>query len=261
MVAAVAGLATLGACTSAADRPAGTPADGNRSGTAAPGPSGDLTVFAAASLHSVFEEIATLLEQQHPELSITFSFAGSSDLVSQVVAGAPADVLATADEQTMANAVAEGVIDGEPGLFAENVLTLVTPAGNPAGITGLDVSLDGADLVVCAPQVPCGAATAELTGLLGVEISPVSEESNVTDVLGKVTSGQADAGLVYATDAAGAGDAVDVLEIPGAQDVVNRYPVATVADAAEPELAELWIEALSSEAGREILSDTGFRLP
>lgn len=262
VVLAASALVALAACGSAdtlADA-VHTPTDGAVTG-AASDHTGEVTVFAAASLRGVFEEIATALEEQHPDVSVTFSFAGSSDLVSQILAGAPADVLATANESTMADAVAGGAVTGETTIFAENVLTLVTPAGNPAGITGLDASLTGADLVVCAPQVPCGAAARTLAAHLGVTLVPVSEESGVTDVLGKVTSGQADAGLVYATDAAGTGDAVDVIEVPDADDVVNRYPVATLDDAAEPDLAGAFIEVLMSAEGRRILADAGFRTP
>ncbi|TRW47338.1 molybdate ABC transporter substrate-binding protein [Georgenia yuyongxinii] len=258
----------LAACggTNGTDEPAdGVSGTGDTSeATATPAedaPSGELTVFAAASLNKVFEELGTVVEQAHPEVSVTFSFAGSSDLVSQILAGAPADVLATANESTMTQAVEGGAVAGEPTVFAENVLTLVVPAGNPARVTGLDASLDGAALVVCAPQVPCGAATVALAELMGVTLNPVSEESAVTDVLGKVTSGQADAGLVYSTDAAGAGDAIEVIEVPEADQVVNRYPVAVLEGSQVPELAQLWVDTLTGEAGREILAGAGFRLP
>ena len=221
--------------------------------------SGELTVFAAASLNEVFEEVADLFAEQHPDVDVTFSFAGSSDLVAQLGEGAPADVLATANESTMADAVEAGSIEGEPEIFVENVLTLVTPAGNPAGVTGLDSSLDDADLVVCAPQVPCGAATVTLAENLGVTLSPVSEENNVTDVLGKVTSGQADAGLVYETDATSAGEDVDVVEVAGAEDVVNAYPIAVTADAADAGLAAAWVEFVLGDEAQAVLGEAGFR--
>ncbi|HLS49486.1 MAG TPA: molybdate ABC transporter substrate-binding protein [Actinomycetaceae bacterium] len=225
------------------------------------GRSGEFTVFAAASLRVAFEEIADLFTEEHPNAAVRFSFAGSSDLVAQVDAGAPADVLATADEATMGNAVGAGTIAGEPTIFATNVLTLVTPAANPAGITGLDASLEDAMLVVCAPQVPCGGATHTLVERLGITLSPVSEESSVTDVLAKVTSGQADAGLVYATDALTAGDEVEVIAVPSAEDVVVRYPVAVVADAPRPELAQAWVDLVTGEAARDVLDESGFGAP
>ncbi|WP_454083795.1 molybdate ABC transporter substrate-binding protein [Georgenia sp. Marseille-Q6866] len=233
---------------------------GAEAGSAA-APDERLTVLAAASLHGVFEDLAEVFTEQHPGTEVSFSFAGSSDLVAQLDAGAPADVLATADETTMARAVAAGTVTGEPQVFARNVVTLVVPRGNPAGVTGLDGSLEDTALVACAPQVPCGAATTALAELLGVSLSPVSEEGSVVDVLGKVTSGQADAGLVYTTDAAAAGDAVETIAVARADEVVNRYPAAVTAGAASPELADAWVELLLGPEGRELLRDAGFGTP
>ncbi|WP_152192587.1 molybdate ABC transporter substrate-binding protein [Georgenia satyanarayanai] len=235
---------------------------GGRAGTATTtdGPGGDLTVLAAASLNVVFADLAERFTAEYG-VEVAFSFAGSSDLVAQLDAGAPADVLATADEATMGRALASGTVAGEPQVFARNTLTLVVPAGNPAGVTGLDASLDGADLVVCAPQVPCGAATSALADLLGAVITPVSEEGSVTDVLGKVTSGQADAGLVYATDTAAAGDAVETVDVPRADEVVNDYPIAVTADATHPDLAAAWVDLVLGPEGRRVLGDAGFGTP
>lgn len=184
------------------------------------GSGGSTTVFAAASLGAAFEEVADGSD-------VSFSFDGSSGLVDQLAGGAPADVLATADERTMDRAVGLGLVAGEPTMFATNRLVLVTPPDNPAGITGLE-SLDGAKLVVCAPDVPCGDASARLARRAGVALHPVSEETKVTDVLGKVTAGEADAGLVYLTDARAAGDAVQLIEVPGADAETNTYWIAAV---------------------------------
>lgn len=212
-----------------------------------------LVVFAAASLSTVFTELEPAFEDAH-DADVTFSFAGSSELVAQVEAGAPADVLVTADERTMARAQEAGLLDGEPVLFASNHLTLVTPPGNPAGITGLDASLDGASLVVCAPQVPCGAAATQLADRLGVTLAAVSEELSVTSVLGKVTSGQADAGLVYVSDARGA-DATAV-PVARAEEVVNLYPAAVVAGGGAA--AEAWVEFLTGPEATAALAEAGF---
>lgn len=178
------------------------------------------TVFAASSLTIPFEEIAE-------DREVSLSFDGSSGLVDQLAGGAPADVLVTADGRTMDRAVDLGLVAGEPTMFATNRLVLVTPPDNPAGITGLE-SLDGAKLVVCAPDVPCGDASARLARRAGVALHPVSEETKVTDVLGKVTAGEADAGLVYLTDARAAGDAVQLIEVPGADAETNTYWIAAV---------------------------------
>lgn len=241
-VAAAACLALV-ACASPAPSPSPR-ADGN---VGSPDAS-QAVVFAAASLNAVFPEITPA----------AYSFDGSSGLVDQLKGGAPADVFASADKKSMDAAVAAGVIDGAPVMFATNYLVLVTPPDNAAGVTGLDASLDGVKLVVCAPEVPCGTATAKLAERLGVTLAPVSEESKVTDVLGKVTSGEADAGLVYATDSAGAGAAVASIDIPGAADDPNTYWVAKVADAPHPESAQAFIDLVTGAEGEKTLAAYGF---
>ena len=220
-----------------------------------------LTVFAAASLRDVLEPIGDSFAAEHDGTEITYSFAGSSDLVAQIEGGAPADVLVTADERTMTSAVDGGLIDGEPTVVATNVLTIAVPPGNPAGVTGLDSSLDGADLVVCAPQVPCGNATGTLTEDAGVTLTPVSEENSVTDVLGKVTSGQAGAGIVYVTDARGAGDRVETVAIANADAAVNRYPAAPVATSPNLEAARDFVEYLAQPDAQGVLAEAGFGKP
>lgn len=220
-----------------------------------------LTVFAAASLTGAFTEFSETFEEANPGVEIRLSFGGSSGLVDQLAGGAPADVFASADRANMRRAVDEGVISGEPTLFATNVLTLITPAGDPAGITGLDSSLDGTRLVVCADGVPCGSATYDLAERAGVELQPVSEETSVTDVRGKVASGEADAGIVYATDARAAGDAVETIPIAGAGDDPNRYPIAAVEGTDRPDLAQQFTDAVAGEEGRAVLDRFGFGPP
>ena len=230
------------------------PASGN------PDARSTLTVFAAASLTEVFTELGTTFEADHPGVSVQFSFLGSSTLVDQLVGGAPADVFASANETQMDRAVSEGVV-GEPTLFAGNVLTLVVAPGNPLGITGLDDSLDGTKLVTCASEVPCGAATDELSTVLGATLSPVSREQKVTDVLGKVTSGEADAGVVYVTDARRAAAEVEEVPIARAEEVVNRYPIAVTTEAPQPELAQEFVDLVTSDVGRRVLDEAGFSVP
>ena len=221
-----------------------------------------LTVFAAASLRDSFTAIGERFEQAHPGVRVAFSFAGSSDLVSQVVEGAPADVLASADEGTMAQLVDASLTAGEPVDVATNVLEIATPPGNPAGTTSFaDLARPGARVVVCAPQVPCGAAARTLQERTGVELAPVSEESSVTDVLGKVTSGEADAGLVYVTDVAAAGDAVTGVPFPESAGAVNTYPVAALREAADADLARSFVAFVAGEQGRSVLRAAGFGVP
>ncbi|MEO7589103.1 MAG: molybdate ABC transporter substrate-binding protein [Arachnia sp.] len=218
----------------------------------------ELTVFAAASLNEVFVDIAKDFEASHAGVEVKFSFAGSADLVSQLESGAPAGVFASANQKQMDRAVELGVVKGKDVLFASNTLTLVTPADNPAHITSLADAADSS-LVICAPQVPCGAATEELAKAAGVELKPVSEENSVTDVLGKVTSGQADAGLVYVTDAIRAGRDVTVIDIPESDAVINYYPIAAVNTG--DTLAAEFVDFVLSGPSQEKLRATGFGPP
>ncbi|OWY83425.1 MULTISPECIES: molybdate ABC transporter substrate-binding protein [Rhodococcus] len=221
-----------------------------------------LTVYAAASLRAPFTEIAERFEEANPGVTVELSFAGSSDLETQLEQGAPADVFASADTRTMDAAVDAGVVAGEPIPFATNTLTIVTEPGNPKNITSFDdLTGGGLSVVVCASQVPCGAATERLEKTAGVELAPVSEESSVTDVLGKVTSGQADAGLVYVTDATGAGEKVAVVPVPEAAEIVNIYPVAALSDSRDPDRADAFVRFVAGTDGRAVLVDAGFGAP
>lgn len=235
-------------------------------GEAEPAAEGDgtrvLTVFAAASLTDTFTELEQTFEAQHEGVDVQLSFAGSSDLAAQIQQGAPADVFASADEKNMVKVTDAGLVSGEPVAFASNTLTIVTAPGNPEGIASFaDLQRDGLLVVTCAPQVPCGSATQKVEEGTGVELSPVSEESAVTDVLGKVTSGQADAGLVYVTDAAGAGDAVTEVPFPESSNAVNVYPIATLSDAADAELAQQFVDLVNGSEGRAVLDEAGFAAP
>ena len=220
---------------------------------------GKVTVLAAASLQGAFEEIEKTVEKDNPGLDVTFDFQGSQDLVASLAGGDSADVLATANNSTMKTA-AEQKLVGDQTEFATNVLTLIVPKGNPKKITGLDSSLDGANLVTCAAEVPCGEATKKLTNALGVTLNPVSEEQKVTDVRGKVESGEADAGIVYTTDAAAAKDKADKIDIPDGG-VVNHYPIAQTAKPENPAGAQVFIDAVTGKAGQEILAKHGFGKP
>ncbi|MCV7282732.1 molybdate ABC transporter substrate-binding protein [Mycolicibacterium flavescens] len=219
-----------------------------------------LVVFAAASLSEVFTEIGQDFERDHPGVTVEFSFAGSADLVTQLTQGARADVFASADARNMARAAQAGLLAGDPVDFATNTLTIVVAPGNPHGINGFgDLARPGLDVVTCASQVPCGAATEEAERVAGVQLAPVSEESSVTDVLNKVAAGQADAGVVYVTDAKAAGDRVTSVPVPEIADVVNTYPIAALQDSPRPDLARQFVDAVVT--GRELLDEAGFGRP
>ncbi|WP_231737624.1 molybdate ABC transporter substrate-binding protein [Mycobacterium sp. IS-1742] len=232
------------------------------SGCGAQQDSSTLTVFAAASLRASLTEIGERFQRDHPGMSVEFSFAGSSDLVTQLTQGAYADVFAAADTRTMDRAAEAGLLDGAPVAFAANTLTIAVAPGNPKGIRSLrDLTAPGISVVLCAPQVPCGAAATAVQRAAGVTVQPVSEESSVTDVLNKVTSGQADAGLVYVTDARDAGDRVTAVDFPEAAQAVNTYPIAVLTESRNVEDAREFVAAVSAPAGRDVLRGNGFTVP
>jgi molybdate transport system substrate-binding protein len=223
---------------------------------------GTVTVFAAASLKSSFTKIAADFEQAHPGTKVVLSFAGSSDLAAQIIQGAPADVFASADTANMAKVADASLVNGSAKDFASNILTIAVPPANPASIHSLaDLARPGVKVVVCAAQVPCGAAAAAVAKTAGIELKPVSEESSVTDVLGKVASGEADAGLVYVTDVKSAGGKVEGVPFPAAQTAVNTYPIAALKTAKNQVLAEEFMADVLGSDGRDVLAAAGFGAP
>ncbi len=219
---------------------------------------GELTVLAAASLTDVYEDLAEGFESEH-DVDVTFSFGSSTDLAAQAADGAPGDVLATADETSMQVAEDAGVT-GEVTTFATNVMVIVTPPDNPAGIESLD-DLEGTTWVRCADEVPCGRVARAVLEDNGVTAEPASLEDDVRATLDKVISGEADAGLVYASDAVAAGDDVATVEIPGAEEQLTSYFVATLEQSEDADLAREWVDLVTSEEGRQALTDAGFTLP
>jgi molybdate transport system substrate-binding protein len=218
-----------------------------------------LTVYAASSLTATFEQIGTEFEARHDGVAVEFAFGGSSDLVAQIREGAPADVFASADTANMDRLTAEDLQASDPENFATNTLEIAVPPDNPADVASFaDLAKDGINVVVCAPEVPCGAATVKVQEATGVDIQPVSEEQSVTDVLAKVTSGEADAGLVYVTDVLAAGAAVQGIAFPESAEAVNSYPLVALEDAADGDLAQDFVDLVLSNTGQSILEDAGF---
>jgi molybdate transport system substrate-binding protein len=216
----------------------------------------ELVVYAASSLSDSYASLGASFEATHSGVTVKFSFDGSSTLVDQLKQGAPADVFASADRPNMDKATSAKLMSGTPVVFATNTLTLIVPKGNPAAITGLDSSLNGKKLVVCGGGVPCGAAT-----LLGVTLKPVSQETKVSDVRAKVESGQADAGVVYVTDARASGSKVDTIAIPKADQVKNEYLVGVLATSKNSALASQFAALVTGPEGQRVLSGAGFTLP
>lgn len=225
-------------------------------------PSGTVTVLAAASLTESFEALADQLQDTYPDLEVVYSFGPSSGLVEQVLAGAPADVLATADTTTMDDAVAGGAVAGQPEIFARNTLALAVPAGNPANVTGLaDLADPDLRIAICEPQVPCGGAAQRLLDAAGVTAAPDTLTTDVKEAASLVALGEADAALIYLTDAAAEGAAVETVDVPESDSVVNDYPVAVLAEAANPEGAQAVLEAITGDPGQDILGEAGFLEP
>jgi molybdate transport system substrate-binding protein len=225
--------------------------DGDSSGSDLEG----LTVFAAASLTEVFEEIA-------PE--VTFNFAGSDELATQIREGGPADVYAAASPRYPDELFEEGLVE-EPQIFATNELVVIVPSGNPAGIQSVeDLRGEDVNLVVGAEGVPIGDYTRivlENMGATDVLDSVVSNEEDVKGVVGKVVSGDADAGFVYATDALAAGDDVETIDLPEEAQAVVEYPIALVSASESAEAAQSFVELVLGEDGQQALADAGFGPP
>jgi molybdate transport system substrate-binding protein len=251
VIAAAAAALALSACTSPTSHDDAAPATKQK-----------LTVFAAASLTKTFTELGTDFEKSHPGVAVTFDFDGSSTLVTQLSQGAQADVFASADEKNMQNAVSQSLIAGKPVDFATNVLEIATPPGNPAGIASFsDLAEPGVKTVVCADGVPCGNAVEQVEKSTGVALTPISQEQSVTNVLAKVESGDADAGVVYVTDVTAAGDKVTGVQFPEAQQAVNTYPIAVTRAATQSDLAKKFVAYITGTDGQQTLAEAGFGAP
>ncbi|MFV2094454.1 molybdate ABC transporter substrate-binding protein [Micromonospora sp. LOL_013] len=261
-LALVAATALLAAsCATGTGTGTGSDSDGAR-GDAVPGVTGTLTVLAAASLTDAFTRIGADFEAANPDVSVTFSFAGSSQLAQQITAGAPADVFAAASPATMATVVSAGEAAGEPAVFARNQLVIAVPDGNPAGVTGLaDLTRSGVKVALCAEQVPCGAAARTALDAAGSDLVPVTFERDVRAALSKVRLGEVDAAVVYRTDAAAAADEVDAVEFVEAARAINDYPIVTLAAATNPQAGEAFVGYVRAAAGQAVLTDAGFHGP
>lgn len=227
---------------------------------------GELTVAAAASLSEPFERIGADVEAANPGMQVTFTFDSSTTLVTQILEGAPVDVIATADEDQMARLVEAGALAAPAAVFATNGLVIVTEPGNPAGITGLaDLAdlPDGGVVALCAEQAPCGRYAAEALASAGVSIPEdrITRGQNVTATLAAVRDGDAVAGVVYASDVVRAGDAVTAVPVDPAVDVTAHYPIAVLADAVGDPAAAAFVEHVLGSQGQVALAEAGFGPP
>lgn len=256
----------------ASPSPAATPTPTPRPTPTVEPVSGEVVVFAAASLTDAFEEIAQQFQARHPGATVTFNFAGSSALRTQLAQGAKADVFASADEKNMRGAQEDGTIVGEPQVFVRNIPVVVVPAGNPAGIAEFkDLAKPGVRLVLEAKDVPIGnyarqiLAKASQDPAYGADFADrvlanvVSEETNVKAALTKVALGEADATFVYVSDVTpDMRDKVRVVEVPEQFNVVAQYYIGQVKEAPNPAAGKAFIEFVLSPEGQAILEKWGF---
>lgn len=225
------------------------------------GVSGDITVFAAASLTESFDELGKRFQEANPDAKVTFNYAGSSALAKQINDGAPADVFASAAPKNMAEVVDAGNAS-DPADFVSNTLMIAVPKGNPGGVEALSDFADaGKKIALCAPEVPCGAAAEKVFSAAGITPQPDTLEQDVKAVLTKVRLGEVDAALVYQTDVRAAGDEVEGIEFPEAADAVNVYPIVVLKDAPNPEGARAFVDFVRSDEGRAVLTGAGFDEP
>lgn len=217
----------------------------------------ELLVLGTTSLTDAFTEIEAAFEDANPAIDVVLTFDSSSTLAGQVAEGAPAGVLATADETTMATAVDAGAVDGEPVLFATNTGVLARPAGNDTVTSPDDLEDDRALLAACAPEVPCGVVAREMFAALGIDPQIDSDEQHVGAVLTKLEADEIDAGVIYATDAL-ASDAVTTVPLPADVVVTTNYPIAAVEDS---EAAAGFVAFVTGPEGQAILASAGFLGP
>ncbi|MFD6338709.1 molybdate ABC transporter substrate-binding protein [Streptomyces sp. NPDC088147] len=252
-------LVPLAACggesDSEKDSDAGSTAEASASGAHA----ADLTVLAASSLTDVFKTAGAAYEKAHPGTKVTFSFAGSQELAAQVKQGAPADALVTADTKTMDGLRGD---TGSPEIIAKNRLVIATGEGNPDRIESLkDLADPKLKVVLAAPEVPVGRYSKQVLDAQKIVVKPVSQEPNVRAVLSKVELGEADAGIVYKTDAESATGKVDAVAIPDAQNAIAEYPAATLKTSQHTEAAAAFVSWLGGPEAQKILQDAGFQKP
>jgi molybdate transport system substrate-binding protein len=253
---AAAAALTLAACGSSSPTPSGGP----------PSPSGGVTgqinVFAAASLTETFNQIGKDFEAANPGSKVVFNYGGSSTLATQITQGAPADVFAAASTTTMKTVTDAGDADGTPTNFVKNQLVIAVPKGNPKNITSLaDLTKPGVKVALCDPSVPCGAAAKTALTKANVQLTPVTLETDVKAALSKVKLGEVDAALVYRTDVKADSADVDGIEFPESAQAINTYPIVALKNAPNKAGAQAFVNYVLSAQGKAVLSGAGFQTP
>ncbi|MER7379740.1 molybdate ABC transporter substrate-binding protein [Streptomyces lanatus] len=259
--AGAAALLALSACSSSDDS-SSAKSDSSASASGSDKVSGDVTVFAAASLKESFEALGKQFEKEHPGTKVTFSFGGSDSLAASITGGAPADVFASASPKTMKIVTDAGDATGTPATFVRNELEIATLPGNPDKIASLkDLTKSGLKVVLCDKEVPCGGAAQKALDASKLKLAPVSYEQDVKAALTKVELKEADAAVVYKTDVHAAGDKVEGVEFPESADAINDYPITVLKDTKNAEAAKAFIALVRSAEGQKVLSEAGFLKP
>lgn len=226
------------------------------------GVTGTINAFAAASLTGTFGQIGKDFETANPGTTVTFNFAGSSALATQINQGAPADVFASAAPANMKTVTDKGNAEGDPTTFVKNQLVIAVPKGNPKGIQGLaDLTKPGIKVALCAAQVPCGAAANKALTAANVKLTPVTLEQDVKSALSKVTLGSVDAALVYRTDAKAGAKDVDGIEFPESAGAINEYPIVVLKNSQNKPAAQAFVAYVLSDKAKAVLSAAGFQAP
>ncbi|MGA5893735.1 molybdate ABC transporter substrate-binding protein [Streptomyces venetus] len=259
--AGAAALLALSACSSSDDSSSAS-SGSSPAASVSPKLSGDVTVFAAASLKESFTTLGKEFEKAHPGTKVTFSFGGSDALAASITGGAPADVFASASPKTMKVVTDAGDASGTPATFVRNQLEIATLPGNPDKVASLK-DLTGPDLkvVLCDKTVPCGAAAQKALDASKLKLTPVSYEEDVKSALNKVVLKEADAAVVYKTDVKAAGDKVEGVEFPESADAVNDYPITVLKSSENTETAKAFMELVRSAEGQKVLNEAGFLKP
>ena len=227
-----------------------------------PAASGDVVVFAASSLTEAFTEMGTAFKADNPDANVTFDFAGSGDLVTQITQGAPADIFVSADDSNMKKLTDATENAGDPVAIARNSMEILVEKGNPKAIaTVADLAKPDTIVVLCAETVPCGKNAAAVLANAGVAVTPNSLEDKVKGVVTKVSAGEADAGIVFVTDVNSSGDGAEGVKIPDDINVISNYPIVVTKEATNPEAAQAFIDFVAGDAGQAILAKYGFLAP
>jgi molybdate transport system substrate-binding protein len=245
----------LAACSSSSSSP-------SASSSAPAKPSGTVVVFAATSLTDAFDKIGAQFDKANPGVTVKFNYNGSSSLATSITQGAPADVFASAAPANMKAVTDAGDASGVPQIFTRNTAEIMVETGNPLKIKSVsDLANPKVKVVVCAPEVPCGALAQDVFKNAGVTVKPVSEETNVGGVVTKVTLGEADAGIVYVTDVKANESKAAGVPIPASQNDITEYPIVQVKGAPNATAAKAFISYVLGPAGQQVLASFGFLPP